>query len=107
MSCQHLLEASQRSEPVKPSSHGCVDCLAAGSSWVHLRLCLTCGHVGCCDSSPNRHATRHFHDTRHPVVRSYEPGEDWAWCYVHEGGVSQIAALRGEAARVHYDPPRR
>jgi uncharacterized UBP type Zn finger protein len=54
---------------------------------VHLRLCLACGHVGCCDSSPNRHATKHFHATRHPIVRSFEPGEDWRWCYVDEAVV--------------------
>lgn len=63
---------------------GCEECLAMGSDWVHLRLCLTCGHVGCCDSSPNKHATKHYHATRHPLVRSFEPGEDWAWCYVDE-----------------------
>jgi len=63
---------------------GCEECLAIGSGWVHLRVCMSCGHVGCCDSSPNRHATKHFHATQHPVVRSYEPGEDWGWCYVDE-----------------------
>lgn len=63
---------------------GCEECLATGSSWVHLRLCLTCGHVGCCDSSPNQHATAHFHVTEHPLIRSFEPGEDWGWCYVEE-----------------------
>ena len=70
--------------PVTPHSTGCEDCLRIGSEWVHLRLCLTCGHVGCCDSSPNRHAREHFHDTRHPIVQSFEPGEDWRWCYVDE-----------------------
>jgi len=55
-----------------------------GDSWVHLRLCLTCGHVGCCDSSKNQHATKHFHATTHPIMRSLEPGEDWGWCYVDE-----------------------
>jgi uncharacterized UBP type Zn finger protein len=64
--------------------NGCEECLAAGSRWVHLRLCLECGHVGCCDDSPNKHATKHFHGTRHPVIRSFEPGEDWGWCYVDE-----------------------
>ncbi|HEV2734623.1 MAG TPA: cation:proton antiporter [Longimicrobiaceae bacterium] len=63
---------------------GCEECLARGDSWVHLRVCMTCGHVGCCDSSPNRHATAHFHGTRHPVMRSFERGEDWGWCYVDE-----------------------
>ena len=60
---------------------GCEECLAAGGRWVHLRLCQTCGHVGCCDSSPGKHATGHFHATGHPMVRSFEPGEDWSWCY--------------------------
>jgi hypothetical protein len=69
---------------VVPSAAGCEDCLAMGSGWVHLRLCLVCGHVGCCDDSPNRHATRHFHATGHPVMRSFEPGESWGWCYVDE-----------------------
>jgi uncharacterized UBP type Zn finger protein len=63
---------------------GCEDCLRMGSRWVHLRLCLSCGHVGCCNSSPHRHATRHFLDTGHPLVRSFEPGEAWGWCYVDE-----------------------
>jgi Zn-finger in ubiquitin-hydrolases and other protein len=69
---------------VTASADGCEDCLAIGSDWVHLRLCLICGHVGCCDDSPNRHATAHFHATGHPVMRSHEPGEDWGWCYVDE-----------------------
>ena len=63
---------------------GCEECLETGSRWVHLRLCLTCGHVGCCDSSPNRHATAHFHATRHSLIGSFEPGEDWGWCYVDQ-----------------------
>ena len=67
---------------VTPSTAGCEDCLKTGDTWVHLRLCLTCGYVGCCDNSKNRHATRHYHETRHPVIRSFEPGEDWGWCYV-------------------------
>ena len=78
--CTHL----QTIRAVTPSAQGCEECLAIGSGWVHLRLCLTCGHVGCCDSSPNRHATKHFHATGHAVVRSLEPGEDWKWCYVDE-----------------------
>ena len=69
-------------EPRTPD--GCEECLQSGDRWVHLRLCLICGHVGCCDSSPNRHATKHFHATQHPVVASFEPGENWAWCYVDE-----------------------
>ena len=71
-------------KPVRPSAAGCEECLASGDAWVHLRLCLVCGHVGCCDDSPNKHATRHFHATRHAVIRSFEPGERWGWCYVDE-----------------------
>ena len=67
-----------------PSGNGCQECLAMGAQWVHLRLCLECGHVGCCDSSPNTHATKHFYATSHPLVRSYEPGEDWWYCYVDD-----------------------
>ncbi len=70
--------------PVKPSARGCEDCLKIGGRWVHLRLCLTCGHVGCCDSSPNKHASAHFRASTHPIVQSFEPGEDWRWCYVDE-----------------------
>ena len=75
--CTHL----DQIRDVTPSANGCEDCLQSGDSWVHLRLCLTCGHVGCCDSSPNKHATAHFHQTQHPIIRSFEPGEDWAFCY--------------------------
>jgi CPA1 family monovalent cation:H+ antiporter len=67
-----------------PGGRACVDCLREGSRWVHLRECLDCGHVGCCDDSPRRHATAHFRDTTHPVIASAEPGEDWRWCYVDE-----------------------
>jgi uncharacterized UBP type Zn finger protein len=81
-SCSHLDEIDPDVQPGTPN--GCEECLKTGDSWVHLRLCLTCGHVGCCDSSPNRHATRHFQATAHPIVRSFQPGEDWAWCYVDE-----------------------
>ena len=69
---------------VTPSAKGCEECLKIGDSWVHLRLCMVCGHVGCCDSSKNKHATKHFHSSRHPIVRSLEPGEAWAWRYVDE-----------------------
>lgn len=62
----------------------CEDCIKTGDSWVHLRLCLSCGHVGCCDSSKNRHATKHFKATAHPLIRSIEPGENWVWCYLDE-----------------------
>lgn len=70
----------------------CEDCVKAGDSWVHLRLCLTCGHVGCCDSSKNKHATKHFRATNHPLIRSIEPGEGWTWCYVDEIVVGEVEA---------------
>jgi hypothetical protein len=69
---------------VVPSAKGCEECLKIDSPWVHLRLCRTCGHVGCCDDSPNRHATAHFHATGHPVIEGYDPPEGWGWCYVDE-----------------------
>jgi uncharacterized UBP type Zn finger protein len=78
--CVHV----SRIRDVTPSADGCEDCLRIGSGWVHLRLCLECGHVGCCDSSPNRHATKHYRAQGHPVVRSFEPGEEWRWCYPDE-----------------------
>lgn len=83
MSCEHVGAL----KPQPPSAAGCEECLKAGGTWVHLRLCLTCGHVGCCDSSPNRHATRHFQHTHHPVIASFERDERWAWCYVDEEAV--------------------
>jgi len=79
--CSHLNQIKQVSAR---TPEGCEECLKIGSGWVHLRLCMSCGHVGCCDQSPNRHATKHFHQTQHPLVRSFQPGEDWAWCYVDE-----------------------
>ena len=79
--CTHL-DHIQNVEPRTPE--GCEECLRTGSWWVHLRLCLTCGHVGCCDDSPNRHATKHFQATRHPVIKSFEPGEEWGYCYVDD-----------------------
>ncbi len=66
------------------SSNGCEECLRIGARWVHLRMCMSCGHVGCCDDSPNRHATAHFRATLHPIVQSYEPGEDWWYCYIDD-----------------------
>jgi uncharacterized UBP type Zn finger protein len=75
--CSHL----DQIRAVTPSAEGCEDCLKTGDTWVHLRLCETCGHVGCCDSSPNRHATKHFYATQHPIIKSFEPGEDWGYCY--------------------------
>jgi uncharacterized UBP type Zn finger protein len=88
--CEHFGQA----RPVVPSAEGCEDCLAIGDTWVHLRLCLVCGHVGCCDSSKNKHATRHFHDTGHPIIRSFQPGEEWGWCYMDELYVPSVVAPR-------------
>ena len=78
--CSHL----QTIGNVTPSALGCEECLKSGSRWVHLRMCQTCGKIGCCDSSPNRHASRHAHEDGHPVARSVQPGENWSWCYVDE-----------------------
>ena len=89
--CTHLdtIKVTQLPEAVD----GCAECLATGGTWVHLRICLECGHVGCCDSSPNRHASRHAASAGHPIIRSIEPGEEWSYCFVDEvamvvGGVS-------------------
>ena len=85
MTCEHI----EGIEPAPPHTlEGCEDCLKIGSDWVHLRLCLSCGHVGCCDSSPQRHATKHFHQVGHPVIASFEPDERWAWCYVDQADLS-------------------
>jgi hypothetical protein len=81
--CTHLSEISLE---IAPRATGCEECLATGGTWVHLRLCMSCGHVGCCDNSPGKHATAHFATVSHPVIRSFEPGEDWWWCYVDEFG---------------------
>jgi uncharacterized UBP type Zn finger protein len=88
--CEHLREAvipsvAERSRGTHaPDSIGCEECLKIGGQWVHLRECLTCGHVGCCDSSPNTHATKHYQATKHPVIRSAQPGEDWRWCFIDQ-----------------------
>lgn len=78
--CEHVDTINQ----VAPQSLGCAECLATGGWWVHLRLCRSCGHVGCCDDSPSRHATAHFHATRHPIMEGYDPPQGWGWCYVDE-----------------------
>jgi uncharacterized UBP type Zn finger protein len=78
--CPHILEAKD----IPDKRRVCEDCIKTGDSWVHLRLCMSCGHVGCCDSSKNRHATKHYHTTKHPMMRSMEPGEEWGWCFVDE-----------------------
>lgn len=80
-SCTHL----QQVRDVEANTpNGCEECLALGMRWVHLRLCQECGHVGCCDQSQGKHATKHFHQTKHAIMKSFEPGEDWSWCYVDE-----------------------
>lgn len=86
LTCTHLAQIHE----VTPSASGCEDCLKMGGQWVHLRLCLSCGHVGCCDSSPNRHATKHFHRTQHPIIKSLEPGEEWGYCYVDDAFFESI-----------------
>ncbi|WP_426017929.1 UBP-type zinc finger domain-containing protein [Brevundimonas sp. DWR2-3-1b1] len=80
MTCSHLNTIA----PVTPSAAGCEECLKIGSWWVHLRLCRACGHVGCCDESPNRHARAHFEATRHPIIEGYDPPEGWGWCYIDQ-----------------------
>ncbi len=78
--CTHLTDIQDNI----PSSEGCGKCIQSGDSWINLRMCLTCGHVGCCDASKNKHATKHFHETNHPMIVSFQPGEEWMWCYVDE-----------------------
>jgi hypothetical protein len=78
--CKHLHSVRD----VTPSGQGCVECLASGDTWVHLRLCRSCGHVGCCDDSKNRHARKHFLSAAHPIITSFEPGEDWSWCFIDD-----------------------
>ena len=86
MACKHLKSVKS----VAPRSKGCEECLTMGDRWVHLLLCMGCGHVGCCDSSKNKHATKHFHATHHPVIRSLEPGEQWGFCYVDEDSLDPL-----------------
>ena len=78
--CQHV----DQIQDVQPNAEGCEVCLRTGGWWVNLRLCLICGHVGCCDDSPGKHATKHYDETGHPIIQSFEPGETWYWCYVDE-----------------------
>ena len=78
--CTHL----DQIQDVEPSAQGCEECLRTGDTWVHLRMCLSCGHVGCCNSSKNKHAALHARATGHPIVQSFEPGENWRWCFVDE-----------------------
>lgn len=79
--CKHTAQA----KAVAYAKRECPECVAKGDRWVHLRICMICGHVGCCDSSKNRHARAHFEKTRHPIIKSIEPNEDWAWCYLDDG----------------------
>jgi uncharacterized UBP type Zn finger protein len=78
--CTHMNQI----RAVEPGTRGCEECMQMGDTWVHLRKCLVCGHVGCCDQSKNKHATQHFRSTGHPIIQSFEPGENWRWCYVDE-----------------------
>lgn len=90
--CTHLDTVTVTQLP--ESVDGCEDCLASGGQWLHLRICLACGHVGCCDDSPNKHATAHATAESHPLIRSLEPGEVWSWCYVDEVGL-RIPSVQG------------
>jgi len=83
-SCHHFEHLKPVPSVSASYAKGCPECIAMGDTWVHLRECLICGHVGCCDSSKSKHATKHFHTSKHPVMRSVQPGEDWGWCYVDE-----------------------
>ena len=88
--CEHI----DTIRPVYPEPpEGCKECLEMGDEWVHLRECMECGHVGCCDASKNKHATKHFRHTGHPIIRSYEPGENWGWCYVDEVMLSFVSPV--------------
>jgi hypothetical protein len=87
--CSHVDQVQLLELP--PEIAGCEECLATGGRWVHLRMCQTCGRIGCCDSSPGRHATAHAHSSGHPIMRSAEPGESWSWCFVDEVTLSLTA----------------
>jgi uncharacterized UBP type Zn finger protein len=93
--CQHLNQIKFTTTGKKV----CEECVKMGDSWVHLRLCMECGHVGCCDSSKNKHATKHFRQSQHPLVRSIEPGESWVWCYVDEIAPGEVRGKNFVAAR--------
>jgi uncharacterized UBP type Zn finger protein len=93
--CTHLDRVSIQQLP--PSVDGCEDCLRTGGQWLHLRICLGCGHVGCCDDSPNRHASAHWRSSGHPLMRSLEPGEEWSWCFIDEVTMV-IPEVRGTTA---------
>lgn len=84
--CSHLNQV----QPIGPHAKGCEECMKTGDSWVQLRLCRICGHVGCCDSSKNRHASKHFKATNHPIMQSIEPGEHWGWCFIDEVELERV-----------------
>ncbi len=86
--CTHLNQIKVK----QTTTHVCEECVKSGDMWVHLRMCMICGNVGCCDSSKNKHATKHFHKSKHPLMRSIEPGESWIWCYVDEVEAGDVAA---------------
>jgi Zn-finger in ubiquitin-hydrolases and other protein len=96
--CSHIEQVTVFELPERVP--GCADCLASGGEWLHLRICLECGHVGCCDDSPNRHARAHANGSRHAIIRSLEPGEDWCWCFVDE-----VAMVIPEVRGVTVIPP--
>lgn len=93
--CPHLSQI----DVVTPSGDGCKECLEMGDTWVHLRLCMSCGHVGCCDSSRNKHATKHFGSSQHPIIMSYEAGEEWGWCYVEQAYFESLPDLMKQIGR--------
>lgn len=99
-SCSHL--DSVRITQLPESTEGCEDCLRDGGVWLHLRICLTCGHVGCCDDSPNRHASQHAGAAQHPIIRSLEPGEEWSWCF--EDQLAMIIAQVTGTTRIPPSP---
>ena len=92
--CEHLQDLAAADFPPPRTPGACEECLKEGTRWVELRECQACGHIGCCDSSSGRHATKHFHETGHPVMRSVMPGDTWTWCYVHEadGRLGHVAS---------------
>lgn len=88
--CDHLNQIKITAKPDEVK--GCDECLQIGSSWVEVRMCLTCGHVGCCDSSKHQHARKHYETTQHPIIQSVEPGQKWGWCYLDEGYFEELPA---------------
>ncbi len=90
--CEHVKSLHD----VTPSRNGCEECLKMGDTWVELRLCETCGHVGCCDNSKNKHATKHYHATGHPIIKSFEPDEDWGYCYVDDAYFEMLPVNTGD-----------